>query len=259
MKLTRPQALRKLETARDMIASLRDSSANSPRFQYWNEQTLRLILDLFPQDSTYEKTYRALSFGLLFDPHHRPGTHQPEESYHESLDKAHTILNDLLVALGAPGAAPPGANLVADAADAGGPSDDVVLLHGADESLVQRITPVIVSAERTRISVSAWPEDRDSLTRALSAYKKPHCVWVVIAEGDLTPATQGSGDPPEVPKAITQAIECAVSTFGKELVQVVVQSKVPLKTDQVPVSMVRVDTRGYWRKALARSLETTRA
>ena len=254
MKHTRTQALRKLEGARNLIASLRDSSANSPRFQYWNEQTLRLILELFPKDSTYESTYRELSFGLLFDPHHQPGTHQPEQTYQESLDKAETILTDLLVALGAPGAVPHGASLVAEAADSVGPSDDVLVLHGPDEALMHRITPVIVAAERNRVAVTAWPEDPDVLARALGSRDKPHAVLVLLGESDLNPPAQGTGNPPEVPKAVTQAIQAAVTAFGRELVQVVVQSKTPLKPEQVPVSMVRVDVRGYWRKALTRLL-----
>jgi hypothetical protein len=257
MKHTRTQALRKLESARNLIASLRDSSANSPRFQYWNEQTLRLILDLFPKDSTHESAYRALSFGLLFDPHHQPGSHQPEQTYQESLDKAETILTELLVALGAPGAVPPGASLVSEAADSEGPSDDVLVLHGPDEALMQRITPVIIAADRTRVTVTAWPEDPDVLARALSAREKPHAVLVLVGESDLNPPAQGTGNPPEVPKAVTHAIQAAVTAFGSALVQAVVQSKTPLKQEQVPVSMIRVDTRGYWRKALTRLLEHT--
>lgn len=256
MKHTRTQALQKLERARHLIAALRESSANSPRFQYWNEQTLRLILELFPQDSTYESAFRELSFGLLFDPHHQPGTHQPDQTYLESLDQAETILTDLLVALGAPGAVPSGASLVAEG-DAAGPNDEVLLLHGPDEALVHRITPVIVAAERTRISVAAWPEDPDNLARELGSRGKPHVALVLVGDSDLNPPALGTGNPPEVPRSVMHAIEAAITAFGRERVHAMVQSKTPLKTDQVPVPMVRVDARGYWRKALAQLLENT--
>ncbi len=255
MKLTRSQALRKLEHARDQIAALRESSANSPRFQYWNEQTLRLILDLFPRDSSYEKAYRELSFGLLFDPHHRPGAPEHEDTYSESLDKAVNILNDLLVALGAPGAVPSGANLVMEEI-AEGPSQDVLVMHGPEDTLVHRITPVIVAAERTRIGVAAWPEDADTLARTLGGYKKPFATLVVVAETDMTPAATGSNDPPNVPEEIYDAIQAAVTAFGEDNVTVIAQSKTPLKPDQVPAKLIRVDSRGYWRKALGRLLES---
>ncbi|HEX7925985.1 MAG TPA: hypothetical protein VF678_00240, partial [bacterium] len=78
MKLNRTQAVRRLTSAHGRIQSLRESSANSPKFMHWNEETLRLILDIFPNDSEYERNYRALPFGLLFDPHHKPGTHQAD-------------------------------------------------------------------------------------------------------------------------------------------------------------------------------------
>jgi hypothetical protein len=255
MKHTRTQALRKLTSARDRIPSLRESSANSPRFQHWNEETLRLILDLFPNDSAHEKAYRELSFGLLFDPHHKAGSHQAEQTYLESLDQAQAILTELLTALGAPGAAPPGASLASDPSDVQGPSDDVVVLHGHDETLLHRITPVIVAAERNRAGVIAWPEDPHTLARQLSAYGVPHMALVLLGEPDLTPRAPGSTDPPGVPDDVERAIATAVSTFGEDKVRVVVQSKISLKPDQVPVRMIRVDTRGQWRAALEKLLK----
>jgi hypothetical protein len=257
MKLTRLQALRKLESARNLIAALRDSSANSPRFQYWNEQTLRLILDLFPSASSYEKAYRNLSFGLLFDPHHQPGSHQPETTYLESLAQAQAILTEMLTALGVPGAAPAGSSLAADAADMAGPRDMVLLLHGPDEALVHRITPVIVAAERSRVSIAAWPEDPATLARQLASHGKPHSAWVVIGESDLDPPAKGANNSPKVPDGVLSAIQTAVSALGPELVRAVVQSKTPLKPEQLPVSVVRVDPRGSWRQALAQLLENT--
>ena len=259
MKLTRTQAVRKLTSVRDRIASLRDNSANSPRFQHWNEETLRLILDLFPSDSAYEKDYRNLSFGLLFDPQHRPGAEQVEETYLESLDKAHAILDSLLVALGEPGAAPPGSSLVADATDVAIASRDVLLLHGPDAALVTRITPVIAAAECTRVAIPAWPEDRDTLGRELGKHAQPFQVWLLLTDDDLVHWTGKGEHPSEVSEEARAAIDVALKATGDDKVLVIVQSKAALKSNQVPAKLLRVDPRGQWRTALTKLLKSTPA
>jgi hypothetical protein len=259
MKLTRTQAVRKLTSARDRIASLRDSSANSPRFQHWNEETLRLILDLFPSDSAYEKDYRKLPFGLLFDPHHRAGAPETEDTYLQSLDKAHTILTDLLVALGVPGAAPAGSSLVSDPTDVALESRDVLVLHGPDTALMARITPVITAAECNRVAIPAWPEDRDNLARELAKHEHPVMVWVVLIDSDLV-HWEGKGEhPSEVSEEARDAINVALKAVGEEKVLVIIQTKAVLKSNQVPGKSVNIDPRGQWRTALTKLLKSTPA
>lgn len=257
MKHTRTQALRLLTAARDRIAPLRGTSANSPRFQHWNEEALKLIRELFPDGSSYERDYRALSFGLLFDPHHKAGSPMAEDTYQESLDKAERILTDLLTALGAPGAAPDGVRLAADPTEAAGPSTAVVVLHGPDESLLHRMTPVITQAECNRIAVPAWPADPDVLQRELGAHLRPRLTLVAVADADLILPAQGTTDTPEVPDSVEQAVSAAVAVHGAEAVRVAVQSKIPLKPEQFQVPMLRIDPRGQWRAELAKLLKVS--
>jgi hypothetical protein len=256
MKHTRTQAIRLLTAARDRIAPLRGTSANSPRFQHWNEEVLRLIRELFPEGSGYERDYRSLSFGLLFDPHHKAGSHLAEDTYQESLDKAGRILTDLLVALGANGTAPAGARLAADPAEATAPSTAVVVLHGPDESLLHRITPVIAHAECNRVAVTAWPTDPDMLRRELSAHPHPRLALVAVADDDLIAPAQGTNNPPTVPDAVEQAIRVATAAYGTEIVHVAVQSKIPLKPEQFHIPILRIDPRGQWRARLSKLLQT---
>lgn len=257
MKHSRSQALRLLTAARDRIAPLRGTSANSPRFQHWNEEALKLIRELFPDGSSFERDYRALSFGLLFDPHHKAGSHMAEDTYQESLDKAESILTDLLTALGAPDATPAGVRLAADPAEAAGPSTTVVVLHGPGESLLHRMTPVITQAECNRIAVPAWPADPDVLRRELGAHPRPRLTLVAVADEDLIPPAQGTTNSPEVPDSVEQAVSAAVDVYGAEAVRVAVQSKISLKPEQFQVPMLRIDPRGQWRAGLSKLLKAS--
>jgi hypothetical protein len=248
MKLTRSKALRRIEDAREQIASLRETSANSPRFQFWSLETLRLITKIFPQTSSWEREFRALSFGLLFDTRHQAGG-ETEETYRECLAKAESILAGLEEAFHQP-QSPPGADLDMDVEQANTEAHKVLVLHGPEDSLVARITPVILAAQLSRVAIPAWPADAAELERRLRERGAARSVLVALNEGDLGPPPDKPNVAPAIPAPVSQAVRVAVKVHGAARVRVIVLSRIALPAESFPVPIVPLDARGGWRKAL---------
>ncbi|HEX7926698.1 MAG TPA: hypothetical protein VF678_03840, partial [bacterium] len=173
------------------------------------------------------------------------------------LDKAEGILHTLLTLLSEPGAAPAGSSLSSDPADAKSVSNDVVVIHGPDGALLQKVTPAIAAAECNRIAIAGWPEDLDAVSRQLEKHRGLLMALVLLADADLYPPKEGTTKPPELTPDVVKALELSVATYGMDKVRVLVQSENPMKPEQLPAKLLRIDARGQWRAALTKLLKST--